>query len=158
MTQTGMGVMLAALSGAGARSAAAIMACMGQEIASVELDDSGDTRVGDSGERLTLTFVNGKVLDLYDSGQSCCEYRYLRTDDDLTYHVGATLVGVEECAAAEYQSNRYDVHEIAFLVVTTSKGAITVAAHNEHNGYYGGFALTAAVRDAPGDDDDADDD
>jgi hypothetical protein len=30
----------------------------------------------------------------------------------------------------------------------TSKGALTMASHNEHNGYYGGFAIELRFSDA----------
>jgi hypothetical protein len=36
----------------------------------------------------------------------------------------------------------YGEHEQVFVEVVTTKGLITIANHNEHNGYYGGFALT----------------
>ena len=39
----------------------------------------------------------------------------------------------------------YDEHEVQFLEVLTSKGGFTMASHNEHNGYYGGFLIRAAV-------------
>jgi hypothetical protein len=43
------------------------------------------------------------------------------------------------------EPNGDDVHEVQFLVVTTSKGAITVATHVVHNGYYGGFSIDAFI-------------
>jgi len=85
------------------------------------------------------------LLILRDTGQSCCEHRFMTCDDDLSTFAGAKLVAVEvrdvqvrECGVAE-------VEEAQFLVVTTDKGAITVANHNEHNGYYGGFCISASL-------------
>nr|WP_152613166.1 hypothetical protein [Inquilinus limosus] len=61
-------------------------------------------------------------------------------DDDLKPIIGATLLGWE-IRDVTYDGDDYDVHEIQFLVVNTSQGSFTVANHNEHNGYYGGFSI-----------------
>jgi len=97
-----------------------------------------------SEDRLLFTFADGTKMKLSDEGQSCCEHRYLHTDDDIQSFVGATLMGAEVREASE-PDRGYDVHEIAFLVVKTNKGSFTIETHNEHNGYYGGFLVRAAV-------------
>lgn len=93
-------------------------------------------------ERLVIDLVNGVRVELWDGGQSCCESRYMTADDeDLSYYSGAKLLGflVEDAPAVE---GEYDVHEVQFLHVKTSKGSFTLASHNEHNGYYGGISLS----------------
>jgi hypothetical protein len=89
---------------------------------------------------LYLTFADGRVAELRDDGQSCCETRYLTSDDALDSFTGADLRAVEVRGGGCSEEGS-GFHEIEFLVITTTIGAITVATHNEHNGYYGGFAL-----------------
>lgn len=95
-------------------------------------------------DSLTLSFDDGKLI-LSDDEVLCCEKRYMSCDDDLNYHVGARLLGVElgEASKIEHPDLDDDVHEIQFLIIRTSLGVITVSTHNEHNGYYGGFAIAA---------------
>lgn len=131
MKQLGMGAMIHLLGGNEA-SVAAYTAAVGKTIAEAKID--GD-------DALRLAFTDSTGIRFLDDGQSCCECRYMRTDDDLNYHVGATLVSAEIRDAPEIE-DEYGVHEVQFLVVTTSKGVITVANHNEHNGYYGGICVT----------------
>ncbi len=120
-------------------TAEAVRRSIGKTIASVTVD----------GDRLVIAFDSKDSLSLFDSGQSCCENRYLTCGDldNAEYYKGATLVGIElrDAPAAE---NEYDIHEVQFLLVTTSKGVITAETHNEHNGYYGGFAVEAVYEAA----------
>jgi len=98
----------------------------------------------DDYEHLRLDFDNGQTLSFWDNGQSCCESRWMSTDDDLEHFVRARLVGVEIlCAPDEHRCpNEYsDVYEAQFLAVRTTKGVITCVNHLDHNGYYGGFSL-----------------
>lgn len=92
--------------------------------------------------RLHLTFVDGSFLQLWDDASYCCERRYLTCDDDLQHFKGAILNGWEVRYAKDGE-NDDNTHETAFLIVSTSYGTFTVANHNEHNGYYGGFDLSA---------------
>jgi hypothetical protein len=69
----------------GPQSVARIQASLGKVIASILLED----------DELRFTFSDGGKLTLTDCGQSCCELRYMRTDDDLTYFSGAKFTGVE---------------------------------------------------------------
>jgi hypothetical protein len=89
---------------------------------------------------LFLEFDNGNKLELSDQGQSCCETRYMRTDDNLNDYIGAKFLGLEVKDAPEVEDD-YGTHEVQFLEIQTSKGVFTMANHNEHNGYYGGFLL-----------------
>lgn len=129
----GMGVMLMNLAG-NKESVKAFKSCMGKEIAALDLSES----------RLLFTFADGHKMQITDEGQSCCEERYLHSDDDLAYHVGAKLLTAEISDAPDVEVE-YDVHEVQFLKVATSKGVFTVETHNIHNGYYGGFAIRAAI-------------
>lgn len=125
----GMGVMINILSDQGETSRAAI-AAVGRKIGAIAL-------VNDS---FRIVFEDATGIELHDDGQSCCEHRYMVCDDDLSVHVGATLTGIEIMSAPD-QGGRDDVHEVQFLNIKTSRGVITCSNHNEHNGYYGGFAL-----------------
>lgn len=133
MSNLGMMVMLGRLSG-NRESAEAFQAVLGKVITDLNLDES----------RLLITFKDNIKIKLADEGQSCCERRYLTSDDDLQSFVGAVLLDAEVQEAPDIADGS-GVHEVAFLVVTTSRGAFTIETHNEHNGYYGGFLLRAAV-------------
>ena len=82
------------------------------------------------------------LLRLYDGGQQCCEYRYMNTDDPLEYFIQSTFLGVDVRDVSGWYDGIWGT-ECAFLIVSTSLGEFTVANYNEHNGYYGGFSLTA---------------
>lgn len=92
---------------------------------------------------------SGRKFEIADNGQSCCESRYMRTDDNLQDYIGATFLGHElrdidipKDSPDEYTENAGgDCHEILFFVFKTDRGNITFSIHNEHNGYYGGFSL-----------------
>ena len=108
---------------------------IGKEISGVEVDDRG----------ATISFADTKKwLTITDNGQSCCEHRYMRTDDDCAYHKGASLIAIESGKAAEEAGDDGYAHEICFVDIKTSRGVITVASHNEHNGYYGGFSMVVS--------------
>ena len=129
----GMGVMFGKLAG-NAASVAAFTCAVGKTIAGLTLGDD---------DALHFVFEDGSRVKLYDDGQSCCESRYMRTDDNLTEYVGAKLLGAEIKEAPSIAAG-YDEHEVQFLEVRTDRGVFTMASHNEHNGYYGGFLIVAA--------------
>lgn len=131
MSRPGMGVMIGMLGG-NEKTIETLREALDQPIENIELKDE------------TLRIILGdKVLVIQDDGQSCCESRYMTTDDDLGYYAGSTLidVGVADgpCGAGEYG----DPHDQQFLNIKTSKGTFTMVTHVEHNGYYGGFWLKA---------------
>ena len=132
MGQPGMGVMIGMLGG-NAESAAAFTGAVGKVIASVRLGDD---------DALHFEFSDGSKLKLSDEGQSCCENRYMRTDDSLAEYAGAKLLGatIKEAPSME---DEYGEHEVQFLELQTDRGVFTMASHNEHNGYYGGFWIQA---------------
>lgn len=132
MGQIGMGVMIQMLAG-NEDSVKAIESATGKEIAKLAIED----------DRLKFTFVDDSVMSLFDDGQSCCERRYMHTDDDLSHYVGATLQDAEVREGPSESGEYGDAKDSAFLIVTTSKGQFTVVNYNVHNGYYGGFAIRA---------------
>jgi hypothetical protein len=134
MGQLGMGVMLRMLTG-NADSAAVFSGSIGKVITALSLGDD---------DALHFEFSDGTKMRLFDDGQSCCESRYMRTDDDLSYFVGSTLIDAE-IKKAPNMPDEWGDHEVQFLEVKTSKGCFTMASHNEHNGYYGGFSVIAAL-------------
>jgi len=129
----GVGAMFCQLGG-NAESVDVFTGAIGRRISTLELSD----------DALSFTFDDGYRMDLYDAAQSCCEARYLRTDDDLAYYIGAVLVSAE-VSESEETTDDLQTHEIAFLRVATDRGVITIASHNEHNGYYGGISICARV-------------
>ena len=128
MAQMGIGAMLYALSGGSKKDPKDYY---GKTIISAEIKD----------EQLRLRFSDGTGLRLWDDGQSCCEHRYMSTDDDVQTLVGGVLARIE-AKAGPYQEDEYEVQEQIFVEVGTDKGFITLVNHNEHNGYYGGFGLS----------------
>ena len=96
-------------------------------------------------DQLVLTFDDESTLTISDELQCCCESRYMRTDDNLDDLIGCRLLDLEIKQAPDIE-DEYEVHEVEFLEVKTDKGCITMASHNEHNGYYGGFCVTAKYK------------
>jgi hypothetical protein len=117
------------------RTKQALEMSAGKTISAIDL--SGD-------EELTIRFTDSTGIVISDQGQSCCESRYMRTDDDLPYYFGATLLDVELREAPDVQ-DEHDAHEVQFLVLVTDRGNITFSNHNEHNGYYGGFSIAVKM-------------
>ena len=102
----------------------------------------------DNDSALSITFADGSKLTLFDDGHSCCETRYMRTDDNLAEYIGGRLLGAEVKDVPELigfwkDEDEYGDHDIQFLEITTSKGSFVMSNHNEHNGYYGGFCIEA---------------
>ncbi len=133
MGKTGIGVMIRQLSG-NAESVAAFTGAVNKRIAHIYMTD----------DVLTIKFDDGYILHLKDDGQSCCEHRYMKTDDTLSDFIGGVMTGAEVVDAPN-QSDEYSEHEVQFLRVHTDKGILTVSNHNEHNGYYGGFYIQAST-------------
>lgn len=130
----GMGVMIGMLSG-NAETVEAVKNALGKTISRVWLDEQAD--------RLKFTFSDNTTLDLWDDGQSCCEHRYMRTDDNLNDYTGHTLENILIKDAPGIVGEYGDEHEIQFLEIITNKGHFQMSNHNEHNGYYGGFFIRA---------------
>jgi hypothetical protein len=122
---------------------------VGNTIASLALVPSGSNPgVYATQDRLELRFTGGGGVLLSDDGQSCCEHRYMSTDDTLDEFAGSRLCGISvrrDLGRAEDDDG--ETHEQAAVVIETSRGRITLVTHNEHNGYYGGFVLSAKPLD-----------
>ncbi len=134
MGKIGIGVVFGRLRG-NADSVNTFTNAVGKTIAALHLGDD---------DALHFEFSDGSKMKLSDEGQSCCEQRYMCTDDDLSGYVGAKLLDVDIKDAPD-QSDEYGVHEVQFLEVQTDRGVFTMASHNEHNGYYGGFLVVATT-------------
>lgn len=127
----GIGVLLNRLSG-NRQSDELFASVIGKRIATVRLVD----------DALRFVMTDGTKFHILDDGQSCCESRYMRTDDDLESFDGATLLGAELRPAPE--PDDYDPnypHEVQFLAIQTDRGEFVMSSHVEHNGYYGGFSI-----------------
>lgn len=133
MGQLGIGAMLHALGGGSENDPKRYH---GQKVMSAEIADN----------RLKLGLSGGKFIEIWDNGQSCCEHRYMTCDDDVKSLVGGTLTRIEAKNAPDLDAGG-ETHEQVFVEVATDKGFITIANHNEHNGYYGGFGLTITERE-----------
>lgn len=127
----GLGVMLQSL-GSNKNTLDAIKSSLGKEIKVLKLEDND----------LIFIFKDGSSLTIWDDGQSCCEDRYMSTDDDLTEYIESKLLALELKEAPNIE-NGGEEHEVQFLDVLTTKGIFTISNHNEHNGYYGGFYIKA---------------
>jgi hypothetical protein len=127
-----MGVMINALFGDGGKASKAMQHCLGKQFSEVKLEDNN----------LIFAFDDGK-LRVFDDGQSCCENRYMVTDDDLPYFAEAILIELTVEDGPELVGEYDESHDQQFLHVKTSKGSFTMSNHNEHNGYYGGFSIAA---------------
>lgn len=134
MGQLGIGAMLHQLS-SNEDTVNAVQGSVGLIIQEVKLED----------DSLKFEFTDGRKIRLFDDGQSCCESRYMTTDDDLSEFAGAKLLDMELKTGPNIEDEYGNDHEVQFLEVKTDKGSFVMSSHNEHNGYYGGFAIVAEV-------------
>lgn len=134
MKQLGLGVMIQRLGG-NEETVTAVKSSIGKTIAELTL-------LKGEMDSLDFTFTDGSKLSLWDNGQSCCEHRYMETGDKLADFIGSELLGFE-LKEGPVENPDSEPHEIQFLDVKTSKGVFQMSNHNEHNGYYGGFSITA---------------
>lgn len=139
MAQLGLGVLINNLFGSNESTVNAIKESLNKKITDLKLDKEKN--------KFVITFEGGDVLTLRDDGQSCCESRYMTCDDDLPYFIGAKFLSIDEKDGGEFE-HEYDTHEIRFIEIKTDKGSFQLVNHNEHNGYYGGFYLTAKLKKA----------
>lgn len=133
----GIGAMLHQLSGGSDNSADKYY---GRKITAAKMDSEKN--------KFFLTFDDGVKIAIWDDGQSCCEHRYMSTDDDTDFLVGKILTDIS-VRYAENPDENYGAHEQAFVQVTVNDGSVTFVNHNEHNGYYGGFGLTITEEHPP---------
>ena len=88
---------------------------------------------------LRIVFTDSTGIDFNDAGQSCCESRYMTTDDKFEEYIGAVFLCAKIKKAPSLEDAEYGDHDCEFLEIQTNKGCFTIVNHNEHNGYYGGF-------------------
>lgn len=131
----GFGVMIGIIGG-NQETVETIKGVLGKKIESVSLSDNA----------LHFVFKDGTKVKIFDDGQSCCESRYMHTDDDLSYFANTIFKDIE-IVSAPNEPDEWGEHEVQFLRVHTGKGLFTMANHNEHNGYYGGFWIVAEKED-----------
>lgn len=94
--------------GGNEESVKAFTSCLNKTITGLRLED----------DKLSFGFDDGTKLSIYDDGQSCCEHRYMRTDDRLEDFIGAKLLGAEIKSAPNLVKGESDYdqpHEIQFL-------------------------------------------
>jgi hypothetical protein len=139
-TQLGIGVMIQMLGG-NRETAEAVQGVLAKTIAGMAVVDN----------ELRIDFTDGTRLSLWDSGQSCCEMRWMESQtDNLAQFAGAQIISVEvrevgNDAPAPKENAEYghDVLDSQFLWIVTTKGVAVFANYNDHNGYYGGFWISA---------------
>ena len=128
--------------------------CFNKKINSISLIDN----------KINIVFEDNTTLIIEDSGQSCCEIRYIVIDNDnLNYFVNSTFRGLDllrvenkdqhklspsekEIKEHELSSEDYFSFEVVFLEIRTSKGSISFSTRNSHNGYYSGFTLKISLK------------
>ncbi len=129
MSMPGLGVMINQLAETG-DSRIALQESLGKEIKEISMSDSS----------LLFTFTDNSKIKIYDDGQSCCEHRYMNTDDNIQDYVGAKFNNAD-VQDGPNSIEDYNETECQFLIITTDKGSFTIKNYNEHNGYYGGFYM-----------------
>lgn len=84
-------------------------------------------------------------VEIFDAGQTCCENRYITTDDELNYYKKALIKSIELVDRGSTEENKFMDHDLQFLRIHTDKGTIVFETHNIHNGYYGGFNIEGKI-------------
>lgn len=137
MSQLGLGAMIHMLGG-NSETVAKYNSCINKKIASLKLDRDANDNDG----ALQFVFEDDSEMELYDGARSCCESRWMHTDDDLEYFVGSDFLSIELLCGPTETSEYGDGTESMFVHISTSKGKIVLNTYNSHNGYYGGIAIS----------------
>jgi hypothetical protein len=124
--------MINMLMGDGGRTEKAVNATVGKKITSVTLEN----------DVIIIGVEDGTKISVRDDGQSCCESRFITTDADLPSYRGKTIRGYELRQMPDGDDG-YECHDQQAFVILTDEGNIDFVTHNQHNGYYGGFSVTA---------------
>jgi hypothetical protein len=111
----------------------------GKTISSIEILDTDP----DYETFLKIEFTDHSIMIITDEGQSCCESRFMTTDDNLNDFIGAVLLNIESKPGGDTEDENGDWQDIEFLEITTNNGFFQIVNHNEHNGFYGGFCMSA---------------
>lgn len=144
MGQPGLGFMIGQLFGHDSRGDL-FKAAVGHTIKSVTMDKTGNG--GDGALMFDMDGCEG--FTIVDDARSCCESRYMTTDDDLDHYKDSLLIGIEVKDGPTIEEDG-EPHEQLFLIVKTNKGEFTVVTHNAHNGYYGGISPVIRARAGSG--------
>lgn len=109
-----------------------------------------DIRLEDDDYYMVFDLFHGwssqpQVQLVMETQPDCCAHHYWTIDDDLSYYIGSKIEEIELVSQPDVYDDG-ECHEVSFLKITTSKGTFTAAAHNVHNGYYGGISLTTSIR------------
>lgn len=92
---------------------------------------------------VTITFEDGSSI-LQEHEQDCCEWvRVTQVDGDISRHIGATFMGIEEKVVSMHDDD-YDGPDLGeddswtatFYTMRTSKGYLDWRWTGESNGYY----------------------
>jgi hypothetical protein len=126
----GLGVMIQMLGG-NEETVNTLKGSVGKKITQVELIDN----------IIKIDFEQGGI-EIYDNGQSCCESRFITTDDEVSDLVGKKFTSVELAEAPDIEYT-YGQHDVQFVRVHAEDTVVVFETHNEHNGYYGGFWIVA---------------
>jgi len=100
-----------------------------------------DEDENDGDGMLKILFADDGLLKLWDSARTCCETRWIHTDDDLDYLSGSRIMNIEVAEGSMDEDENGYVEECEFLRIITNKGTATFSFYNNHNGYYGGISL-----------------
>jgi hypothetical protein len=141
MRNLGLGVMLNML-GSNEETVLALKQSLGKTIKNFSVNEDDP--------HILINFEEDSALKIWDDGQSCCENRYVRTDDKPETFKGAKILKYEledgpNQDKEEEEEEDYGRHEVQFFRILTDKGIIIFSNHNEHNGYYGGFSIAARI-------------
>jgi hypothetical protein len=83
---------------------------------------------------LEITFDCGTKIVILDSGQECCEKRYISTDDDVSEMVNQTLKSIKVKNYTTSTDKDDKTHEIVFIEIQGNKSSIILRTHNENYG------------------------
>lgn len=93
-------------------------------------------------DSLFIETNESEEFEIFDDGQSCCERRYLKCDDEMSNIIGGKILSIEEkIGPSSSDDEGYTYYDQVFIEVKTDKGFINLNMHNEHNGFYGCFSL-----------------
>lgn len=140
MSQLGIGAMIDYLGGRKGLTEEQLNSLNGRKIKKVTINPD----LKEDGA-LVVNFDDGQVLTIWDGARSCCESRYMHTDDDLVSFEGAELREITIDSAEIKESKYGDITECDFLRLHTDRGVIVINTYNEHNGYYGGISFNATL-------------
>jgi hypothetical protein len=94
-----------------------------------------------------ITTDKQEILIGIQNEQNCCEdWGFFLSEDCLNYFIGSELLDIElvdDCWNVEKLKGKYGDKEDNYMFVNfiTSQGVLQFTAYNNHNGYYGHYAV-----------------